>query len=78
MGHVVILPAIRPLAAIYLTGAIGGSRAVDALPIGSTPRDRDKTSCAVERDAFRPMVPYARGYGLLRFARNDSNVQSSA
>jgi hypothetical protein len=31
-----------------LTGAFGGSRAVDALRIGSTPQDRDKASCAAE------------------------------
>src|SRR5882724_1895485 len=59
MGHVVILPAIRPFGGDYLTGAIGGSRAVDALPIGSTPRDRDKTSCGVEHHALGLAAPHA-------------------
>jgi hypothetical protein len=59
MSHVVSSLQSALLAVIYLTGAIGGSRAVDALPIGSTPRDRDKASCAVEHHGFGLAAPHA-------------------
>jgi hypothetical protein len=59
MSHVVSSLQSALLAVIYLTGAIGGSRAIDALPIGSTPRDWDKTSCAVKHHAFGLAAPHA-------------------